>query len=469
VLVFPVRVGAAIDRVPQLFGVGQKHALPQWVSLPIIFLGVAAVMTVIAERVGRLFSAFAPLEAYRLDVLGSIAGIAAFSALSFADAGPFVWIVVAVAVLVFLLRTELTWFVCVSLAVLLLLGVVTFLQPRDIWSPYQHVTYAAHDDGTISIRVFVLPPKPKKGTEKEAALPLDLEEGEEFMLDEKGATPVSSYLESGRGKRCVVYLVNGQRQESDDNSFIVQELGFRYLRARMMVMADVDGLAQEAIGQVMQGSRQGFYRGSVRDAITKRIVATLKEDPDLLRLEQEAEEAVSELSAGDEKVKQTLDQLIDSHHDKGHSLVEGIGHAAGDQNGDELGFKKVNKGGVVTLLPPETGQAADYPVLMSQPAASIKPAAQQGRGLIATCAPSARLDAARPGLGPIALRMSSPRPRCASAMVVRYVHAGCRLVVGAGTPRRSRLPLKCSGPPGTTPGGASNSDPSRTLASVLPK
>ena len=68
------------------------------------------------------------------------------------------------------------------------------------------------DLGTISIRVFVLPPKPKKGTEKVAELPLDVQEGEEFMLDDKGATPVSSYLESSRGKRCVVYLVNGQRQ-----------------------------------------------------------------------------------------------------------------------------------------------------------------------------------------------------------------------------------------------------------------
>ena len=228
------------------------------------------------------------------------------------------------------------------------------------------------DLGTISIRVFVLPPKQKKGTEKLAALPLDVEEGEEFMLDEKGSTPVASYLESSRGRRCVVYLVNGQRQEFDDNGFIVQDLGFRYLRARMMIMVDVDGLAQEAIGRLMQGSRQSFYRGSVREAITKRIIASLKEDPDLLRLEQEAEEAVSELSAGDEKVKQTLDQLIDSHHDRGHSLVEGMGGSAGDtHNSDDFGFKTVNKAGVVTLLPPETGQVADYPVLRSQPAASI--------------------------------------------------------------------------------------------------
>ncbi|EJN07494.1 hypothetical protein PMI42_07776 [Bradyrhizobium sp. YR681] len=227
------------------------------------------------------------------------------------------------------------------------------------------------DLGTISIRVFVLPPKPKKGTEKQTVLPLDVEEGEEFMLDDKGATPLSSYLEAGRGKRCVVYLVNGQRQEFDDNGFIVQDLGFRYLRARMMIMIDVDGLAPEALGKLMQGSRQGFYRGAVREALTRRIIATLKSDPDLERLEQEAEEAVSELSAGDEKVKQTLDQLIDAHHDKGHSFVDGIGSAGDVHSGDELGFKTVNKGGVVTLLPPSVGVGADYPVLTSQPAASI--------------------------------------------------------------------------------------------------
>jgi hypothetical protein len=237
--------------------------------------------------------------------------------------------------------------------------------------PFAYDDLPVADLGTISIRVFVLPPKPKKGSEKVAELPLDVQEGEEFILDEKGATPVSSYLEASRGKRCVVYLVNGQRQEYDDNGFIVQDLGFRYLRARMMIMIDVDGLAQEAIGRLMQGSRQGFYKGAVREAITKRIVATLKDDPDLMRLEQEAEEAVSELSAGDEKVKQTLDQLIDSHHDKGHSFAEGMGVAGDTHSGEELGFKTVKKDGVVTLLPPNTGVAADYPVLTSQPAASI--------------------------------------------------------------------------------------------------
>lgn len=236
---------------------------------------------------------------------------------------------------------------------------------------FSHEDLPVADLGTISIRIFVLPPKAKRGDEKQSALPRDADDGEEFVLEEKGSTPVSSYLEAGRGKRCIVYLVNGQRQEFEDNTFIVQELGFRYLRHRMMIMIDVDGLAPEAIGRLMQGSRQGFYRGSVREALTKRAIATLKDDPDLLRLEQEAEEAVSELSAGDEKVKQTLDQLIDSHHDKGHSFAEGQAVAGDSRAGDELGFKKVIEGGVVKLLPPTEGKGADYPVLTSQPAASF--------------------------------------------------------------------------------------------------
>ena len=152
-LIFPVRIGRAVDRVPELLGIGDTHALPEWLSLSMIFLGVAAVMTVIAERVGRLFGAFAPLDAYRLDLLGSICGVGVFSMLAFVDAGPLVWIVVAGGVFLVLLRDELNRLVVLSLVALLALGVVGSVQPRDIWSPYQHVTYAQRDDGRVSIRV----------------------------------------------------------------------------------------------------------------------------------------------------------------------------------------------------------------------------------------------------------------------------------------------------------------------------
>lgn len=224
--------------------------------------------------------------------------------------------------------------------------------------------------GAIAVRVVVLPPRAKEATTPAAAedvVPLDLEPDE--YLAGVGTTPLGSYLESSKGRRCCVFLVNGQRQESLDNSFIVQELGFKYLRNRMMIIVDVDGLTPEAIGRLMQGSRQGFYRGDIYNAMIRRLIAVLKNDPDLLRLEEEAEELVSELKAGDEKVKQALDQLIDYHHEHGGHFAPGKG-TAGDNQGDELGFRTVTTGGVVSLLPPDTGQAADYPVLFSQPASS---------------------------------------------------------------------------------------------------
>ena len=116
-------------------------------------------------------------------------------------------------------------------------------------------------DLVCSIRVIVLPPKQRKGSagELELPLPLDLEEGEDFLLPATRLRRRSAVISSNsRGKRCVVFLVNGQRQDSLDNSFIVQDLGFKYLRNRMMIAVDVDGLTPEAIGKMMQGSRQGF-------------------------------------------------------------------------------------------------------------------------------------------------------------------------------------------------------------------
>ena len=63
------------------------------------------------------------------------------------------WVVIAIGVLLFLLRDELNRVVVVGLAALFVLGVISWLQPRDIWSPYQHVTYAERGDGRVTIGV----------------------------------------------------------------------------------------------------------------------------------------------------------------------------------------------------------------------------------------------------------------------------------------------------------------------------
>ena len=70
----------------------------------------------------------------------------------------------------------------------------------------------------------------------------------------------------------------------------MRDLELKYLRNRMIVVVDCDGLKPEAIAHLMQGSRHQFFEGTVYSALESRVVATLKGDPDLRRLEEEAED-----------------------------------------------------------------------------------------------------------------------------------------------------------------------------------
>ena len=229
-------------------------------------------------------------------------------------------------------------------------------------------TKVADDVGQISIRVVVLPPKKSSNrssvsTETEI---LDLQDDEQFLVEDS-STPMGSYLESSKGgKRCIVFLVNGQRQHFLDNNFIVKELGLKYLRNRMLISIEVDDLTPEAIGKLTQSSRQSFYNGDIYNAILKRVIAVLKSDPDLERLHEEAESQLSNLEAGDERVKQYLDQLINDHHNSGWHTSEGEGFS-GAGSGADFGTFADREGKVVSLFDPARGTGSEYPVLMAQP------------------------------------------------------------------------------------------------------
>jgi hypothetical protein len=145
VLVFPVQVNRAGNQLLFFTSTLKTTGLPTWVTLPAIFLAVAAVMMMIGEGVARSFVRFRPLDAYRLDILGSIAGIAVFSALSFANAKPVAWGVIVAVVLVGLLGKKRTGVVQVValLALVGMLGAET-LSSTDLWSPYYRISVAKH-------------------------------------------------------------------------------------------------------------------------------------------------------------------------------------------------------------------------------------------------------------------------------------------------------------------------------------
>ena len=90
--------------------------------LPVLFLGATFVMACVAQGVAQLFERFEPLEAYRLDIAGSLLGIVAFSALSFLGAGPLVWGLVLGVCFVVLVPPEgyAGWWPAVAAAVVVL-------------------------------------------------------------------------------------------------------------------------------------------------------------------------------------------------------------------------------------------------------------------------------------------------------------------------------------------------------------
>lgn len=117
---------------------------PAWLALPVVFALVAIILAGPAEAVGRCFAQLAPLTAYRYDLIGSLLGIAGFTALSFLHAPSVVWGVIAVGLYLALANTGRR--VIALLWAALLLTVLTFetLIPGVSWSPYNKISVVPH-------------------------------------------------------------------------------------------------------------------------------------------------------------------------------------------------------------------------------------------------------------------------------------------------------------------------------------
>jgi hypothetical protein len=135
----PVRINRSSDQIIY-FTSTDPSGPPAWLTLPLIFLAVAAVLLGPAEAVGRCFQGMPPLDAYRLDLMGSLAGIAAFTALSFLRAPSLVWGLIVAAAFVVLLWHRLSVLVGVAVTVLVVLLFFESTTVGVTWSPYYKVT-----------------------------------------------------------------------------------------------------------------------------------------------------------------------------------------------------------------------------------------------------------------------------------------------------------------------------------------
>jgi hypothetical protein len=145
VVLFPVSVdrsGADIVYWTSLRSSGP----PAWLALPVIFVAVALALIGPAELVGRAFRHLPGLDAYRLDLIGSLCGIALFTALAFLGAPPLVaGVIVAVAITLLLGLTRVG---VAGVTLLLVVLAVELVAKDDIWSPYYLIQTTPHQDAT---------------------------------------------------------------------------------------------------------------------------------------------------------------------------------------------------------------------------------------------------------------------------------------------------------------------------------
>jgi hypothetical protein len=135
----PVKINRSSDEIIY-FTSTDPSGPPAWITLPLIFCAVAIAVMGPAEAVGRCFKELPPLDAYRLDLMGSIAGIAAFTALSFLRAPSVAWGFVVAAAFVALLWSQLSSLIVLSVALLVVMLAFESMATGVSWSPYYKVT-----------------------------------------------------------------------------------------------------------------------------------------------------------------------------------------------------------------------------------------------------------------------------------------------------------------------------------------
>jgi hypothetical protein len=109
-----------------------------FVLLPLIFTFVAAAFIPLARSLGLLFTKTEPLTAYTFDILGSLAGTAAFFLIGLFSLPPVVWFG-ALALLVLLLSERRTT-VAMALPLIMAAMIALYLQRNTHWSPYYKIT-----------------------------------------------------------------------------------------------------------------------------------------------------------------------------------------------------------------------------------------------------------------------------------------------------------------------------------------
>jgi spermine/spermidine synthase len=129
-------------------GEAQSASAENFIVLPIIFGLVTACFIPLSRSFGQLFTLVKPLTAYTFDIIGSLVGIAIFTAMAFFVLPPLVWFGI-LTLLILLLSSKRTVLAAAG-ALLVSLVIVGQLQLGAYWSPYYKILlHPAVPDGYI--------------------------------------------------------------------------------------------------------------------------------------------------------------------------------------------------------------------------------------------------------------------------------------------------------------------------------
>jgi SAM-dependent methyltransferase len=234
----------------------QTSGPPPWLALPVVFLFVALVMAGPGELVGRCFQQLPRLEAYRLDLIGSLLGIGGFTALSFLRAPSVAWGAVVAGLMVLLLAGDPAAGRWRALVVgLPALAIVAMLLAESVtqgisWSPYYKIrTIQGYIDGSPVVQVSV------NGIPHQAAMDaltkdrLEPQYGLPYMRSNRPSPGKVLVVGAGTGTDVALALAHGaQRVDAVEIDPRIQQIGAQlhpdhpYQDARVHVYVD-DGRA----------------------------------------------------------------------------------------------------------------------------------------------------------------------------------------------------------------------------------
>lgn len=136
----------------------QPSHLNMYLTLALFTTLMAMTFVPLGQLLKRYFEKFRPLEAYTIDILGSLFGIGAFSLLSFLCTPPSVWIGVGFLLLLFFLERHRAAFAAFSL--ILALGVFGFERHLEqsqhfekFWSPYYNIRLHTQPNLNVYIQI----------------------------------------------------------------------------------------------------------------------------------------------------------------------------------------------------------------------------------------------------------------------------------------------------------------------------